>query len=130
MTGVQTCALPIYHLTINSSFTKAEAYTSFLDVHPVALTFQLTDKNPEFSVSSVYPNPFSSQAQLSFVLPEEGNVILCFYNNQGQLITQDERYFSAGNNQWILKRENFDSGLLSYELIFGDKRWSGKVVVD
>ena len=118
------------HLTINSAFTKAEAYNSSLDVHPVALTFQPTEENSDFSVLSIYPNPFSSQAKFRFVLPEEGNVILRCYNNQGQLIAQDERYFSAGNNHWILKRENFNSGLLSYELIFGDKRWSGKVVVE
>ncbi|MDP8240235.1 MAG: T9SS type A sorting domain-containing protein [Candidatus Hatepunaea meridiana] len=40
----------------------------------------------EFGISSVYPNPFNSQMQVSYSLPEAGNISLNVYDLTGRLV--------------------------------------------
>jgi hypothetical protein len=51
-----------------------------------------------WSLSQNYPNPFNATTQISFALPQAGNVALKIYNVAGQLVKSFNQEMQAGNH--------------------------------
>ena len=51
-----------------------------------------------WSLSQNYPNPFNATTQISFALPQAGNVSLKIYNVVGQLVKSFNQEMQAGNH--------------------------------
>jgi photosystem II stability/assembly factor-like uncharacterized protein len=71
---------------------------------------------PDYAVENIllenYPNPFSQQTTIEFVLPEQGKVTLTIYNELGQEVEKLlEAEMSPGSHQVIWNAKNYDSGM-------------------
>ncbi len=66
-----------------------------------------------------FPNPFCSEVNLSYTIPESGTVKLSVYNLLGELVEKIvEEEQSAGNHTVIFTRENFPDGIFIFKLEF------------
>jgi hypothetical protein len=80
---------------------------------------------------SVYPNPFTEKAILHFNLPEYAKVNIVIRNVLGELVMQQSKLCSQGDNEFILDGEEFDQSgnLFFYTLIVdGEIVQSGKMI--
>jgi uncharacterized delta-60 repeat protein len=127
--NTKTSAKPdLNHLiSINSAVTKAEAYTSdFSILKPV---FELAPAAADaFALFAATPNPFKDQAALRFSLPEAGQVQLSFYSSDGKLLKEVERFYDAGNNEYLLQSTGLPKGIIYYTLAYNGQRKHGKIV--
>jgi hypothetical protein len=65
-----------------------------------------------------FPNPFNSQAQISFELEKGKNVTLAIYNILGQLIEMPiNSYLSSGRHEIVWDASRFSSGIYFCRLI-------------
>ncbi len=107
-------------LSMNSSKTKAEAYNAFLESMGVGLEFtagQLSAETPAFALHQNLPNPFSQATVIPFQMPADGWARLSVFDATGKLLLVKEGDFSAGYNEWSLKRSELAaSGVLAYRL--------------
>ncbi|MDP8208459.1 MAG: carboxypeptidase regulatory-like domain-containing protein [Candidatus Electryonea clarkiae] len=66
----------------------------------------------EFSIASIYPNPFNSTAEINFELPENALVIISLFNIIGEEVgTISKREFAAGRHSIALNAEDLASGI-------------------
>ncbi|MBD3232265.1 MAG: T9SS type A sorting domain-containing protein [candidate division Zixibacteria bacterium] len=76
----------------------------------------------EYTLSSNYPNPFNAQTNISFSLPEAGNVRLNVYNLLGQNVaTLVDGNMSAGQHTVNWDAANHASGVYLYKLQANDQ---------
>lgn len=86
-------------------------------VHGLDPENDLTDVTPISNVT-VYPNPLSDNGNLKFTLAQQGDVLITFYNLQGQAIKKmNLRSIAPGNHSIAFNVEDFASGtyLVSFE---------------
>ena len=107
-------------LTITSQYTKAEAYTSDMELMDVALTFK-TDNNVEidqtFTLYQNQPNPFKEETMIGFTLPEASKATLTIYDVAGRTLKMIRNDFAKGYNTVSINRSDLGStGLLYYRL--------------
>lgn len=68
-------------------------------------------KKQELEIS-VYPNPFNSQTNINFILPEAAIVGIKIYSITGELVfSRIDRQYPSGKNSFRFKSENLASGL-------------------
>jgi PKD repeat protein len=77
-----------------------------------------TSSLPEgYALEQNYPNPFNPSTNISFVLPEAGEVRLMIYNSVGQPVRKPlVRYYQAGRNTIRINASNWASGVYFYEI--------------
>ncbi len=75
-------------------------------------------KVPEsLSLDQNYPNPFNPSTQISFEVPESGQVSLKIYNSMGQEVaTLIDGQKNAGSHQVTFNTESLSSGSYIYHL--------------
>ena len=79
---------------------------------------------------SIYPNPVSSQATLSFELKESGNVSYQVFDMAGRMVmNQNMGRMSQGNHQVSVNAENLSSGSYILRLSQGAHNTSVKFLV-
>lgn len=86
------------------------------------------------NLKSSYPNPFSDNTRIPYVIDEKAKVNLSVYNNNGQLINvlenqtqlkgEYEKIWDGTNNQGT----NVSAGIYHYVLLVGDKIQSKKLI--
>jgi hypothetical protein len=70
-----------------------------------------------YSLGQNYPNPFNPSTDISFALPNAGQVRLTVYNVLGQEVeTLVDRHMEAGNHTVTWQAANYSSGVYFYRL--------------
>jgi hypothetical protein len=79
---------------------------------------EITFKNvEEYNLAQNYPNPFNPNTNISFVLPEAGNVKLTIYNLLGQAIkTLVNGFKESGLHNLSFDARDLNSGIYLYKL--------------
>lgn len=79
---------------------------------------------------SVFPNPFSSEINISFTLAETKTVNMYLFDAMGKLITQvaSNGLFSAGQNSIIYNSSDLPAGLYFIKLITPNKTMQQKII--
>ncbi|MBD3232243.1 MAG: T9SS type A sorting domain-containing protein [candidate division Zixibacteria bacterium] len=76
----------------------------------------------EYSLDGNFPNPFNASTNISFSLPEAGNVSLEVYNLMGQKVASlMNGYKEAGQHAVNWDASNYSSGVYFYKLSAGEK---------
>lgn len=83
----------------------------------------------EFRLSSIYPNPFNSTANVSFKVPGSGNVRLSVFDALGREVTRSEYFVpSAGTYQVPITANDWSSGIYWVRLHYRGLENVGKLV--
>jgi outer membrane protein assembly factor BamB len=73
---------------------------------------------PSGFAAYAYPNPFSVQTQIEFVLPRDADVSLKIYDSNGRRVLIHERTYPAGKNTFMWDGRGNDGQLLGNGLYF------------
>lgn len=81
-------------------------------------TNEIPDK---YSLLQNYPNPFNPSTNISFRLPEAGNVVLAVYDINGKLVDElINKNLAAGNHNIEWNAANYTSGIYFYRITSGN----------
>ena len=105
-------------ISLTSRITKAEAYVG-IDLEKVGLTLNV-DGNGEFSLEQNEPNPFNSETEIKYTLPEASEVNLTLMDITGRVLREVTTYGSAGSNLLKLDKTGLNSGVIYYRLQAGN----------
>jgi hypothetical protein len=81
-------------------------------------------------VKSVAPNPWNTNTNISFELPQDGMVSFKVKDYTGRKVISTIDQYKAGNNTIYLNKSDIgQAGVYVYELRYGDKVVSGKMIM-
>ncbi len=105
-------------MTVSSELTKAEAYGIDGDLMNVALNFGGATSENEFALYQNTPNPFESETNIGFTLPEASSATITISDVAGKIVKVVKGDFAKGYNTVSLKRSDIGvaTGVLSYQL--------------
>ena len=110
-----------YHET-TSVYIDADKFSNDLNLENIVAD--------EFKLLTNYPNPFNPQTKISFTLPQETNVSLNIYNEQGKLITTlVEQKLGRGSYAYNWVAQNLPSGIYFYTLTANGKSKTRKMIL-
>jgi hypothetical protein len=115
-------------------YLMAEMVNYFLDIGTTTGIDQLVDSKNNVTATS-YPNPFSVETNIEFILPASGNVKVDIFNSSGRLITQlVNRSFSAGRhvvtwNALDHTGQQAGRGIYYYRIITEQQTGTGKLIL-
>ncbi len=95
-------------------------------------SFKLKDQTQpiEYEISSIYPNPFNSIANIDFSLPEASDVRMNLYDLSGRLVKKIvQGQYEAGVHNMILDGNSLVSGLYLVKMEAGNGSLSRKVML-
>jgi hypothetical protein len=101
-------------LTVNSRFTKAEAYSSGNELWDVNLAFN-GDVASGFTLYQNMPNPFKGNTTISFNLPETATATLSISDASGKVVRVVRGEFAKGYNEVVVEALDV-TGVLYYQL--------------
>ncbi|MEM9917852.1 MAG: T9SS type A sorting domain-containing protein [Bacteroidota bacterium] len=122
-------------LTINSTYTAAEAYQLNEQKEVQHLDVSLKVLGTQSGVASLelhqnIPNPFKNETMIGFVLPEAGDASLSIFDVNGKLLQRIERTFDAGYNQVNINASSLNvNGLLYYSLETAEATLTRKMIL-
>ncbi len=119
-------------LHINSRRTLAEAYTPSYELLDIALHFKALTEQPAaaFRLYQNQPNPFATETNIGFELPEDGRAILSIFDVNGRLVKAYQGDFNRGYNELRIERKDLPAtGLLYYRLQMGKLTATKKMVL-
>jgi Cohesin domain len=103
-------------LSVNSRFTKAEAYNTNGDLLNVQLNFN-SKAAQEFALYQNTPNPFKGVTTIGFNLPQAGHASLKITDVSGRVLKNIEGEFAEGYNEVQLNsNELAANGVVYYTL--------------
>jgi hypothetical protein len=116
-------------LEINSRLIEAEAYDISGTIRPLIL--KPADHSPtDFLLAGATPNPFRSQTDISFYLPQREKLLLEVVDYSGRRVLQREGLFDKGWQRIpIQNNELGSSGLYFYTIKTRQGTRSGKIVL-
>jgi HYR domain-containing protein len=91
---------------LNSRFTKAEAYTTDLELQNVALSFGNDVYPAEFGLFQNAPNPFGRFTVIGFNLPEAADASLTILDISGRVVKSIRGEYAKGYNEITISRED------------------------
>ncbi|MCB9284925.1 MAG: T9SS type A sorting domain-containing protein [Lewinellaceae bacterium] len=104
-------------LSINSRFTKAEAYDLDGRAMDINLSFSGKLVADQFELYQNVPNPFSGKTVIGFNLPEAGIATLKVVDMSGKVLKLFRGEYAKGYNQVVLQANDLPgSGVLYYSL--------------
>jgi hypothetical protein len=77
-------------------------------------------KIEDWGIEEVWPNPFNSEVQISFTLPEAHTVKLAIYDLSGKIVVEHTGKMEAGLHQEIWKADAFPAGLYFLKVTAGN----------
>jgi hypothetical protein len=114
-------------LTIGTGLNP-EVYTESMDVKPLSLNWR--SDNSGFNLTSVSPNPWNTQTEIQFEMPEDGMVTFKVRDYTGKKVISTVDQFNAGQNSIRINRADLGtSGVYVYEIRYGQKVLTGKMIV-
>jgi Dockerin type I domain len=116
-------------LSLNSSVTAAESYTSDLTIGKVSLDVR-TAPVASIELFQNEPNPFRGQTTVSFVMPTSAKATISVYDVTGKLVNVRNVEATKGLNSEIFTREQLGAtGVLYYTLESGDFTATKKMII-
>ncbi len=115
-------------LSINSSITKAEAYSieNIGQIRSVLLKFPVPD---QFQVYPPQPNPFFDKTNLGFYLPYPTEACIKLLDSNGQLLFEQKKTFPKGFNTFDVDFQGSTiSGLIFYKIESAAGNGAGKLI--
>ncbi|MEZ4960201.1 MAG: HYR domain-containing protein [Saprospiraceae bacterium] len=104
-------------LSVNSRYTKAEAYKPNGDLLEVELVFNGAAAARHFELYQNMPNPFSNYTVIGFNLPEAATATLTVTDVSGKVVKSVKQEFAKGFNEIRLERRELPAtGILYYQL--------------
>ena len=119
-------------LTISSAITQQEAYRqskSGLALENVALHFVSPPDLAAFELN-ISPNPFSTESQLSFYLPEDDQLSFQIFDGTGKLLWTETLSLKKGEQQLLINQQQLGDyrGVLFFQLNTTKNRKFGKLI--
>lgn len=106
-------------MDISSGKMNAELYNADGIVSKPVL--QAIDDQRTFVLNQNYPNPFTDQTEVSFVIEEEGMVNMTITDVQGRVVKRVQQQFSAGYNKYVLNADEIGEAGIYYLTLNTDK---------
>jgi hypothetical protein len=107
-------------LAVSNRITPSEAYAAYPAMERMDLQIaweEAITQSRSFELFQNQPNPFSTNTQIPFYLPEAGQVRLSVFNELGNLMLSHQQYFESGPNAFELNAANIPlGGLLFYKV--------------
>ncbi|MCG8698489.1 MAG: T9SS type A sorting domain-containing protein [Bacteroidales bacterium] len=103
--------------------------TSLIEVYPSA---KIISDNLDLYLEQNYPNPFQGETNISFSIPESGNVSLKIYNLTGQqieVLVDNSLKKGWHTFTWTISDHKINSGIYYCELVYNGQKQVKKVVV-
>ena len=99
------------------------------DLERTLLDVQLTGQAVSAQGVAVYPNPAGTVVNIGFDVPPSGaEVLVQFYGADGRLLSSAVSGFAGGRQSLTVPISGFPAGLVTYSLMVGGDRFSGKFV--
>lgn len=117
------------------TFRPQKAKGGDSEVHRFSIVIQQLNNLPaeqpdQVSLDQNYPNPFNPTTQISYQIPQQGNVLLEVYDMAGRKIqTLVNESVAAGSYQVNFDASNLSSGVYVYRLQTGSQVLSRKLTV-
>lgn len=106
-----------------------EIYVMDMETKELGLSWR-SKTETDFRVTSTTPNPWNTNTQISFELPKDGMVSFKVKDYTGRKVISTIDQYGAGKNTIQLIRSDIGhSGVYVYELRYGDKVISGKMIL-
>ena len=103
---------------MTSDVTSAEAYVgSDLEVKELRM---IERSATDFSLGQNEPNPFTTQTQISFTLPEAGQATMTLYDVTGKVLEVKQLRGEKGTNTVTVQSERLTTGIVYYKLESGE----------
>ncbi|HAY70659.1 MAG TPA: hypothetical protein DCX89_02090 [Saprospirales bacterium] len=110
-------------IRLTDRITKAEAYSSELEVMDIDLKFRNGDSftnELKYTLHQNIPNPFGDKTQIHFELPEDAEASIQFYDVTGKVLKTIKGSYKKGLNAIeITKNELGITGIIYYKLETG-----------
>ncbi len=89
------------------------------------------NKKPDnFSLESIYPNPFNSRVTISCILDRPADVSISVYNVTGQALEYIVNgFFEAGEYEFLWDASGQSSGVYLSRIVIGKKTYTGKMTL-
>ncbi|MDF1699390.1 MAG: T9SS type A sorting domain-containing protein, partial [Saprospiraceae bacterium] len=76
-----------------------------------------------------HPNPWRSNTEIDFFIPQNGNVTLTVTDVSGRIVMNQSQVFNAGGNSYNVTNEDIQmKGLLLYKLTYDGQVVTGKMI--
>lgn len=106
-----------------------EIYVMDMETKELGLSWR-SKTETDFRVTGTTPNPWNTNTQISFELPKDGMVSFKVKDYTGRKVISTIDQYGAGQNTIQLSRSDIGhSGVYVYELRYGDKVISGKMIL-
>ena len=133
--GNGTTDTPRYYSFTDSQVTPGQYYYRLKQVdfdgtfrysHLLIVKFEAQSS---LMVLGSYPNPVSSQWNLSIATQQEGDLVLHVFDPEGQPVVSRTRKIGRGTTDWQVDVSMWVRGIYFYRLYLGEYAVSGKFVV-
>ena len=112
-----------------SERVSPEIYVTDMETKTLGISWREKTET-DFSVTGTTPNPWNTNATITFELPLDGMVSFKVKDYTGRKLISTIDQYSAGRNTIQLSRLDIGhSGVYVYELRYGDKVISGKMIL-
>ena len=117
-------------ISVNSDFTRAEAYNTAGDLLNVNINFAAAEVATTFDLKQNTPNPFNEETVIGFNLPEAGTATLKVMDVQGKVLKAITAEYAKGYNQVTVNAKELSAtGVLYYQLESADKVATKKMII-
>jgi len=117
-------------LSVNSTFTTAEAYTSDNSVMKVLFNVENRDNSiTNFDLKQNTPNPFKESTIIGFEIPSDMQVSISVHDISGKLLSTKNIAAAKGYNTVEFNKSELVSGVIYYSIRAGEFNATKKMVL-
>jgi hypothetical protein len=112
-----------------SETVNPEIYVTDMETRALGISWRVKTET-DFSLTGTTPNPWNTNTNITFELPQDGMVSFKVKDYTGRKVISTIDQYGAGKNTIQLSRSDIGhSGVYVYELRYGDKVISGKMIL-
>ncbi len=109
------------NLSLNLKYRLKQIDTDGNYQYSDEISVELSELLKEYKLEQNYPNPFNPSTEISFSIPQAGNVKLTVFNSIGQEVaTLMNQQMEQGNHKVKFDASNLTSGIYFYKLESGN----------
>ncbi len=118
---------------IKSSTIKAIAVKDGMDDSEVSVAEYViieSDEQVDYTHVTLFPNPFSNDTRIRFIMEKQGDVTLKVYDILGQEVAVNiQKEVTEGVNELLFSGHNLVPGIYIYQLVRGNSRTNGTMTI-